>query len=93
MIYIWYRHRGQRPKKTEAVRKDANKANTLPSSFEVVGVKVGRRLDDGTVDNNQFALRVEPPSDNISQDAIDAIGLAFEDNWCGSIEFVESEVK
>jgi uncharacterized protein (UPF0218 family) len=87
---MWYRHRGQRPSKSDIIRDDANKASTLPSSFEVVGVKYGRRLDETTVDSNQFALRVEPPSDNISQDAVDAIAQAFEDNWGGTIEHVET---
>lgn len=93
MIVIWYRHHGQRPSKTDIIREDANAASTLPSSFEVVGVSYGRRLDDGTVDNNQFALRVEPPSDNMSQDAIGSIATAFEDNWVGSVDFVESVVQ
>jgi len=89
MMVIWYRHHGHRPSSGDIIREDANKASTLPSSFEVVGVKYGRR-DGETVDNNQFGLRVEPPSDSISQDAIDAIATAFEDNWGGSVEFVET---
>lgn len=90
MIEIWYAHRGQRPSKADIISEDANKASTLPSSFEFVGVKYGRRLDDGGFDNKQFALRVEPPSDNISTDAVDAIATAFEDNWGGTIDHVET---
>lgn len=98
MIVIWYRHHGQRPKKSQIIREDANKASTLPPSFEVVGVRYGRQTgtdSDGNpiIDSQQFGLRVEPPSDNISQDAIDAIATAFEDNWGSTIEFVESVVK
>ena len=90
MIVIWYRHHGQLPSETNVIREDANKASTLPSSFEVVGVQYGRRVSNDEFDRNQFALRVEPPSDNMSQDAIDSIATAFEDNWGGSIDFVES---
>lgn len=93
MIELWYKDHGQRPGKTHPIREDANAASTLPSSFEVVGVQHGRRIDEETVDSRQFGLRVEPPSDNISQDAIDAIATAFEDRWGGSVEFVESIVK
>jgi hypothetical protein len=93
MIVIWYRDRGQRPSKTDRIREDANKASTLSPSFEVVGVTYGRRLDDGALDPEQFALRVEPPSDSIPTDAVDAIATAFEDNWGGSIEHVETVVK
>lgn len=97
MIKIWYKHRGQRPSKTQIIQEDANKASTLPPSFEVVGVEYGRQTgtdNEGNpiIDSNQFGLRVEPPSDNISQDAIDAIATAFEDNWAGSIDFVDTEV-
>jgi len=90
MIVIWYRHRGQRPRRTDIISEDANKASTLPSSFAVVGVQYGRELDDGSHDSNQFALRVNPPSDNISTDAVSAIATAFEDNWGGTIEHVET---
>lgn len=90
MITIWYKHHGQRPSKSDIIREDANKADILPSSFEVVGVTYGRRIDEETVDSNQFALRVEPPNDNISTDAVDAIATAFEDNWGGTIEHVET---
>jgi len=92
MIIIWYRHHGQRPSKTDIIREDVNGASTLPSSFEVVGVEYGRNTANG-VDSNQFALRCEPPSDNISQNAIDSIATAFEDNWGGSVDFVESIVQ
>lgn len=90
MIKIWYSHRGHRPSKTQIISEDANKANTLPPSFEVVGVEYGRAIDSKTVDSTQFALHVEPPSDNISTDAVDAIATAFEDNWGGSIDHVET---
>lgn len=90
MIKLWYRHRGQRPSKTSIIAEDANKASILPSSFAVVGVEYGRRIDSETFDSNQFALRVEPPSDNISTDAVDAIATAFEANWGGSIDHVET---
>lgn len=92
MIVVWYRHHGQRPSKSKTIRDDTNNASTLPSSFEVVGVQYGRKTDEA-FDSNQFALRVEPPSDNMSQKAIDAISTAFEENWGGSIEFVESIVQ
>lgn len=92
MILIWYRHRGNRPSRTDIIREDANKASTLPPSFEVVGVQYGRRIDAETVDSQQFALRVEPPSDNISTDAVTSIATAFEDNWGGTIEHVETVV-
>lgn len=91
MIKIWYRHHGQRPSKTDIIRKDASKASTLPPSFAVVGVEYGRILSDDEFDDNQFALRVEPPSDNISTDAVDAIATACEDNWGGTIEHVETD--
>lgn len=90
MIVIWYRHRGTRPHKTDIIREDASKASTLPESFEVVGVTYGRTDGDGAVDGSQFGLRVEPPSDNISTEAVDAIATAFEDNWGGSIKHVET---
>lgn len=90
MIKIWYRHRGQRPQKTSIIAEDSKQANTLPPSFEVVGVEYGRRLSEDEFDATQFALRVEPPSDNISTDAVDAIATAFEDNWGGSIQHVET---
>lgn len=90
MIKIWFRHRGQRPSKRKIIEEDAMKASTLPSSFEVVGVEYGKQQDDGTVDGTQLALRVEPPSDNIPTDAVDAIATAFEDNWGGTIEHVET---
>lgn len=95
MIKIWYRHRGQRPSKSQIIREDANKASTLPPSFEVVGVTYGRQTgadSDGNpiIDANQFALNVEPPSDSISTNAVDAIATAFEDNWGGTIEHVET---
>lgn len=93
MIKIWYRHHGQRPSKGDIIREDANKASTLPSSFEVVGVEYGRRISDTDFDANQFALIVDPPSDSISQNAIDSIATAFEDNWGGTIDFVESIVQ
>jgi hypothetical protein len=92
MIIIWYRHHGQRPSQTQLIRDDANKTSQLPSSFEVVGVTHGRRIDTETVDSTQFGLRVNTSDDTISQSAIDAIATAFEDNWGGSIEFVESVV-
>ena len=90
MITIWYKHQGQRPGTTDTIREDANKADVLPSSFEVVGVSYGRRIDEDTGDSNQFAIRVNPPSDDISTDAVDAIAEAFEDNWGGTIEHVET---
>jgi hypothetical protein len=90
MIKIWYRHHGQRPNKSQIIAEDSKKASILPPSFEVVGIEYGHRLDDGTVDSQQFALRVEPPSDSISTDAVDAIATAFENNWAGSIEHVET---
>jgi uncharacterized protein (UPF0218 family) len=90
VIVLWYQDRGQRPNRTETIREDANAVSTLPPSFDVVGVTHGRRIDGETVDQRQFGLRVEPPSGNISQDAIDAISTAFEDRWGGSVEFVES---
>lgn len=92
MIKIWYQHQGQRPSKTKIIRKDANKASTLPASFELVGVEYGRRLDAGSFASNQFALRVEPPSDSISTNAVDAIATAFENNWGGSIDHIETVV-
>jgi len=85
MIIIWYRHHGQRPSQTQLIRDDANKASQLPSSFEVVGVTYGRRIDNETVDSIQFGLRVNTSDDTISQTAIDAIATAFEDNWGGTI--------
>jgi len=90
MIIIWYRHRGQRPSKSEIIREDANKASTLPSLFAVIGVQHGRRIDEETVDSSQFALRVEPPSDSISTVAVNAIAAAFEDNWGGTVKHVET---
>jgi len=90
MIVIWYQDRGQRPNKTKIIREDANKASLLPSSFEVVGVQFGRRVDEQTVDNSQFALRVNTSSDNISQDAVNLIATAFESNWGGTVEHVET---
>jgi hypothetical protein len=90
MIKIWYRHHGQRPRKSQIIAEDSKQASTLPASFEVVGVEYGRRIDEETVDGNQFALLVEPPSDNISTNAVDAIATAFEDNWGGSINHVET---
>jgi hypothetical protein len=92
MIIVWYRHRGQRPSKTDIIRKDVNSASTLPPSFNVIGVSFGRETADG-FDSNQFALHVDPPSDNMSQNAIDAIATAFEDSWGGSVDFVESVVQ
>jgi len=89
MIVIWYRHHGQRPSKTDIIRDDANAASLLPSSFEVLGVKYGRKTADG-VDSNQFGLRVESSSDNISQDTINSIATAFESNWGGTVEHVET---
>ena len=88
MITIWYKNHGHRPSKSEIIREDANKADILPSSFEVVAVEYGRRIDEETVDSNQFALQVNPPSDNISTDAIDSIATAFEDNWGGTVEHI-----
>lgn len=83
MIEITYRHHGQRPSTTTAVRDDARKASTLPPSFEVVGVRyIGPKL----------VLRVDPPSDSISQDSVDAIATAFEDNWGGTIDHVDTTV-
>jgi hypothetical protein len=90
MIKVWYRHQGQRPRKTDMIREGANKANRLPRSFEVIGVQYGRSLDDGSFDSNQFALRVDPPSDNISTNAVGAIATAFEDSWGGTVEHVEA---
>jgi len=90
MITIWYQDRGQRPNKTNIIREDANKASLLPSSFEVVGVQFGRRVDEQTVDNSQFALRVNTSPDNISQDAVDSIATAFTTNWGGTVEVVET---
>lgn len=90
MIKIWYRHRGQRPRKSDIIAEDATKASVLPPSFAVVGVQYGRRIDEETVDSQQFALRVEPPSDNISTDAVESIATAFEDNWGGTIEHVDT---
>jgi len=95
MIKIWYRHHGQRPSKGNIIEQDAEKASTLPPSFEVVGIEYGRVTGTGsdgnqTFDGQQFALRVDPPSDNISTNAVDAIATAFEDNWGGSIEHVET---
>jgi hypothetical protein len=95
MIKIWYRHHGQLPRKSQIIAEDIKKASTLPSSFEIVGVEYGRKtgMDDGgrpIIDSQQFALRVDPPSDNISTDAVSAIATAFEDNWGGSIEHVET---
>lgn len=90
MIKIWYRHRGQRPNKTSIISEDAIKSSTLPTSFAVVGVEYGRRPFGDEFDSNQFALRVDPPSDNISTNAVDAIATAFEDNWGGTIEHVET---
>jgi hypothetical protein len=98
MILLWYKTHSHRPNRTDTIRNDAQAASTLPSSSEVVGVTHGRQTgerDDGTpiVDQTQFALRVEPPSDSMSQNAIDAIATAFEDRWGGSVEFVESVVR
>lgn len=90
MIRIWYRHRGQQPRRTDIIKEDSHKSSTLPPSFAVVGVQYGRALDDGTRDPYQFALNVEPPSDNISSDAVTAIATAFEENWGGTIEHVET---
>lgn len=69
---------------TDTIREDANAASVLPPSFEVVGVRY---------DDPEFTLLVEPPSDNMSQDAIDSIATVFEDNWGGTIDFVESIVQ
>jgi len=93
MIVIWYQDRGQRPNKTKIIREDANKASLLSSSLEVVGVQFGRRVDDNTVDNSQFALRVTTSSGSISQDAVNSIATAFESNWGGTIEHVETVPK
>lgn len=90
MIKIWYRNHGLRPKQTQIIVEDSKKANTLPPSFEVVKVEYGRRIDEETFDSQQFALCVEPPSDNISTDAVSAIATTFEDNWGGSIDHVET---
>jgi len=89
MIILWYRHRGQRPRRTDIIREDATKASDLPLSFEVVGVSYGRQTQSG-IDHSQFALRVETSSDTISQSVVDAIATAFEDNWGGTIEHVET---
>lgn len=93
MIEIWYRERGNRPAQTQIIRDDADKADVLPSSFEMQGAIYGRRTGEDTVDSSQFALVVDPPSDNISQDAVDSIATAFEDNWGGTIEHVETIVQ
>jgi len=90
MIVIWYRHHGQRPSKTQIIKDDASAAPLLPSSFEVVGVQFGRRVNEQTIDNRQFALRVTTSSDNISQDAVNSIATAFESNWGGAVEHVET---
>lgn len=90
MIVIWYRHHGQRPSKTQIIKDDAGAASLLPSSFEVVGVSYGRRVDEQTVDNRQFALRVTTSSGSISQDAVSSIATAFESNWGGTVEHVET---
>jgi len=88
MIEVWYRHHGQRPTRGDIIEQDAQAASTLPPSFEVVGVKFGRRLDEETVDAQQIGLRVEPPSDSISTDAVESIASAFADRWGGTVEFV-----
>ena len=93
MIVLWYRHRGQRPTKANIIKEDAYTAVTLPANFKVAGVEYGRRLSEDEFDANQFALRVEQPSDSIGTTAVEAIATAFEDNWGGSIEFVESVVQ
>jgi hypothetical protein len=43
-------------------------------------------------DDPEFTLLVDPPSDNISQDAIDSIASAFADRWGGKVDFIESAV-
>lgn len=81
MIEITYRYHGQRPNRTVLIREAATTASTLPPSFEVVGVRY---------DDPEFVLLVGPPSDSISQAAVDAIATAFEDNWGGVVEHVET---
>lgn len=92
MIVIWFRHRGQRPSRTDAIQEDATKAATLPSPFNIVGVTYGRSVDD-EYRSDHFGLRVNSPSDSISTEAVTAIGTAFEDNWGGTVEHVETIVE
>jgi len=92
MIVIWYRDNGNRPQKTATISDHAYQADIIPSSFEVEGVIYGRRIDSSTVDTEQFGLRVDPPSDSISTDAVDSIATALETFWGGQINHVDTEV-
>lgn len=83
MIEITYKYHGARPSQTDIIREDANSANTLPASFAVEGVRY---------DDPEFTLLVEPPSDSISQDAIDSIATAFENRWGTMIEHIDTVV-
>jgi hypothetical protein len=83
MIEITYRHHGQRPSQTDLIREDANAASTLPPSFAI---------DSVVYDDPMLTLCVDPPSDNISTNAVDAIASAWADRWGGQIDHVSTEV-
>ena len=83
MIEITYKYHGARPSKTDIIREGAKAAGTLPSSFDVAGVRY---------DDPEFTLLVYAPSENISQDAVDSIGSAFEDRWGTMIEHIDTVV-
>lgn len=82
MIEITYRYHGSRPSQTDIIREDANAAGTLPPSFEIVNVRYN---------DPQFTLRVEPPNDDISQDAVDSIASAFESRWGSTTDHISTE--
>lgn len=82
MIAIRYKYHGGRPAQTDIIREDANAADILPPSFEVKGVRY---------EDPEITLLVDPPSDSISQNAVDSIAAAFENRWGSLIEHIETK--
>lgn len=82
MIEITYKYHGSRPSRTDMIKQDANAASSLPASFEIDGVRY---------DDPQFTLRVNPPSDSVSQTAVDSIATAFADRWGSKIAHISTE--
>lgn len=92
MIELTYHTPGDAPSATEQIRSDANRADTLPSSFEVVAVRREATDAHPSYSGRTFTLLVDPPSDNISQNAVDAIAAAFSNRWGRDVSHVETNV-
>ena len=91
MIQIWFRHYGQRPEHTAAVRSDAAATDVMPESAQIEGVQYGRLESAGEYNHQQLGLRVNVTSDGFSEEWAESLAAAFASNWGGTVEYVDWE--